>query len=102
VRQRAIGELEKRGRTALPHLHQALDGKPTLDVRKRVLKLLEQAPASPWPAETLRALRAVWVLEHIGTPEARRGLEALAKGEGAAWETTAARDALDRMGRADP
>ena len=50
-------------------------------------------------AEELQVWRAVEVLERLGTPEARRVLEILAGGAAEALPTTAARAALDRLGR---
>ena len=59
-----------------------------------LLDRLERGPLSP---ETLRALRAVEVLERLGTPEAKRCLEGLAKGVPAAPQTREARAALGRL-----
>ena len=47
--------------------------------------------------ETLRRLRAIAVLEKLGTPEARRVLERLASGFEGARETRDARAALRRL-----
>jgi hypothetical protein len=49
--------------------------------------------------EEKRAVRAVAVLEDIGTPAARRVLEALARGESEARLTRQAKAALERLGR---
>jgi hypothetical protein len=51
------------------------------------------------PAETLRALRAIAVLERIGTDDARKMLDELSRGATDAPETKAARSALERMWR---
>jgi len=55
-------------------------------------------PPGP-PAQWIRAARAVTLLEHLGTPEARSLIEAMAGGEADAMPTVAARDALKRLGK---
>jgi hypothetical protein len=47
----------------------------------------------------LQRLRAVQVLERIGSPEARQILEALAKGAPGARETREAQASLSRLAR---
>jgi hypothetical protein len=49
------------------------------------------------PPETLQAIRAVEVLEGIGTPDARQLLEALAEGAPEASLTLKAKAALGRL-----
>jgi hypothetical protein len=64
--------------------------------RARIRPLLKALDA--WVVtdpDTLRALRAIWVLERIGTPEARAVLEGLAKGAPEARQTKEAKNALD-------
>ncbi|MBY0526231.1 MAG: WD40 repeat domain-containing protein [Gemmataceae bacterium] len=79
IRQKASEELHKLGELALPALEATLAGKPTLEVQMRVERLLEKLQAPSLSPETLRALRAVEVLERIGSAEARRVVETLAK-----------------------
>jgi hypothetical protein len=50
-------------------------------------------------ADQLRSWRAVEVLEHLGTPEARQVLEELAQGAPGARPTEDARTALQRLAR---
>ncbi len=69
-----------------------VDGVP-LDLTPRVV-----APAGP-PRAHVRAVRAIGILEGIGTPEARHLLEAIAQGEAGALPTVEARAALDRLGK---
>jgi hypothetical protein len=52
------------------------------------------------PGDALRSVRALQVLEAIGTPEARAVLERLAQGAAEAVETHDARAALRRLARA--
>jgi WD40 repeat protein len=96
VRDKARKELEKLEETARPSLESALaKGRPSLEQRTRIEQLLAQLdPRSP---DRLRAWRAVEVLEHIATPEARRLLEELAAGAPAAQATREARAARDRF-----
>jgi RNA polymerase sigma factor (sigma-70 family) len=55
-------------------------------------------PATP-TAYWLRATRAIAILEHIATPEARRVLESLAQGEAEAKPTAEAKHAVDRLSK---
>jgi hypothetical protein len=97
VRQKAQEELEKLGDLAEPALRRTLEGKPTLEVRRRVQVLLERLRGSVTQPELLQALRAVAVLEDIGTSAARRLLQELAKGTPEARLTREAKGALRRL-----
>jgi RNA polymerase sigma factor (sigma-70 family) len=99
VRDRAMNELEKLGEVAAPALQKAVGGEPPLEVKRRLEGLL--AKLSNWPAETLRQVRAVEVLEHVGAPAARAVVERLVR-EGAAEArlTREATAALRRLSRA--
>jgi WD40 repeat protein len=99
VRSRASRELEKLADLAEPALRRAAAGNPPLEVRRRLEQLLAKMG---WPVagpERLRAVRAVAVLEYVGTGQARQVLEALAGGEPRALLTRAARAALERLAR---
>jgi hypothetical protein len=50
-------------------------------------------------ADWQRAMRAVAVLEHLATPEAKQVLQTMARGERDAPPTKAAREALERLGK---
>jgi WD40 repeat protein len=92
-RQQAAEALDKLGVSARPALRKALEGKPALEVSRRIELLLERPDRSSSP----QALRAAEVLEHIGTAEARRVLETLATGAPEARLTISARAALERL-----
>jgi RNA polymerase sigma factor (sigma-70 family) len=79
VRQAAELELASLGKRAQPALREALAGDVSLEVRQRIAKLLQKREALAAPADLLQVLRAIEVLEHVGTPEARQVLEQLAK-----------------------
>jgi RNA polymerase sigma factor (sigma-70 family) len=97
VRQEATAKLKQFGPEARVVFREVLARKPTLEVRKR-LELLEAALLLPvTSAEVLRQVRAVAVLERLGTPEARELLEALAAGAAEAWLTREAAAALRRL-----
>jgi WD40 repeat protein len=98
MREAATAKLAKLGRAVLPALRQALAGKPSLERRSRIEKLLPKVSDVPLDQETLRRLRAVYALEAIGTAEARRLLQGLAEGP-AMPETEQAKAALDRLAR---
>jgi hypothetical protein len=79
-----------------PSLRQVLHAKPSLELRLRLEALL--AEPKRLPIETVRTLRAIDVLERIGTLEARRILKKLT-GSAAAAEAREAQAALKRMNR---
>ncbi len=94
AREKARQELAKRGPAVEAALRKLLDSGPPLEVRQRVQDLLAK-----WngPAR-LRVLRAVELLEQLGTDESRRLLEAFAAGAPEALLTSEARAALARRG----
>jgi RNA polymerase sigma factor (sigma-70 family) len=96
VRQRATVELEKLGESARPALEKALTAAPA-EARRRIEALLEKLNAQPAAPETLRALRALAVLEQNGTPEARQQLEVLANGLPEARVSREAKTSLRRL-----
>jgi WD40 repeat protein len=101
VRNTAATELAGLGGDAAPALRKALEASPSAEVRRRLEGLLADALlAGRRPVnspETLRALRAVHVLEQVGTANAREGLEALARGAPGARLTREAKASLDRL-----
>jgi HEAT repeat protein len=98
VRQKAVRELQTLGELAEPALHRLLRGKPSLDVRKHVERLLGKLNDPLTAPEKLRAVRAVEALERMGTPEARRVLQSLARGGPEARLTREAAASLGRLG----
>ncbi len=98
VRQSAAKELEKIGQPVKSALQRALKGNITLEMRRRMEQILNRLTSVP-NSETVRTLRAIVVLERIGTAEARSVLETLAGGAPEARETEEARASLERMTR---
>src|SRR5262249_41111017 len=99
VRERATKELEAAAEQAKPLLHSALEGKPTLEKRRRVERLLGKLAQDEWnpSPNRLRALRALPAPGGIGTPDRRQVLQQLARGASEAWLTREARSALQRL-----
>jgi hypothetical protein len=95
TRTSATKQLVELGDLAEPALCAALNDKASLEKRRRVEDLLKRLDASASP-ELLRGVRAVEVLESLGTPEARQVLQTLAKGAAAARLTREANTALKR------
>jgi dipeptidyl aminopeptidase/acylaminoacyl peptidase len=97
VRQKAVEELEKLGEQAAPALRKKLVEKPSLEVRQRTEQLLTKVEALT--PESLRAVRAIEVLEHIGSSEAKNVLETLATGADGSRMTTEAKASLQRLNK---
>jgi WD40 repeat protein len=97
VRQQAAEELEKLGELAVPALEKVLETKPSLNLRQRVDELMGKVTTFQVPADALHAIRAVEVLERVGTPEAKQVVEALAKGAPGARLTQDAQRTLERL-----
>jgi WD40 repeat protein len=101
VRARATAALHELGDVTEPALRKAVRESASEEVRRRAEDLLSKvAPPVP-PAEQLRLLRALAVLEEVGTAEARRLLQSLADGESEARLTQEARAALKRLAGRD-
>jgi WD40 repeat protein len=99
VRRQAQSELEGLGELAEPALRKALAGDPSLEVRQRVERLLDNLSGQVPQAGQLRELRAVELLELMGSSEARQLLKALAEGAPEARLTREARSAIRRLTR---
>jgi RNA polymerase sigma factor (sigma-70 family) len=98
-RKAAHQELKQLGLLAEPELRRALDGKPSAETRHSVQDLLDsmETLGTVRTAEERRQTRALWVLEQIGSAEARKTLERLAGGAAAARQTREAKSALQRL-----
>jgi RNA polymerase sigma factor (sigma-70 family) len=97
TRQKAVEELEKQNDAAAGLLRQIVaKEKPSLEVRRRLQQIVESIDNKP---ESLRAVRAVEVLEWIATPDAVRFLNELAGGAADARLTREASAAKRRLRR---
>jgi WD40 repeat protein len=101
VREKARKELARLGARAEPYLREALEGRPSLELRRSAQALLDALNYRPDPEE-LRRERAIAVLERIGTPEAQGLLRGLAKGAPEDRLTRQAVAALRRLAARGP
>jgi hypothetical protein len=87
--------LNGHGRVAESALRKLLEGKPTLEARRRAERLLR--PLDTLSTEEVRDLRAVEMLEAIATPVALALLRHWAEGANGTTLTRHARAARDRL-----
>ena len=95
TREAASRELSQWGEAATAAARKALDANPSPEVRRRLEFFLEDGKDQAHRT-TLRPVRAVEVLERIGTPAAVEVLRGLAAGPADAI-TTEAKGALGRL-----
>jgi WD40 repeat protein len=81
TRVRASQELLRLGSRAVPAVRSALQGKPSLEARRRLETLLEELEDVARQPDRLRVSRAIAVLESFGTTAARQALGRLTRGE---------------------
>jgi WD40 repeat protein len=98
-REKAAQELERLGEQAEALLRQALAGKPSAELRRRLEPMVQKLDQRVLSSEQVRDLRALEVLEKIAGAEARQVLEALAGGAALDRRTREAKAALERLGR---
>jgi hypothetical protein len=97
ARESASKDLEGLGWLAEPALREALKGGLTLETRRRIEAVLQKLPDWLQNPDHLRTLRALEVVERIGTQEARGFLRDLSKGAPGARLTVEAQRALSRL-----
>jgi WD40 repeat protein len=102
AREKASNELVKLGLLAAGALRQMMAGKPSLEVRLRVEKLLQRLDLLILTPDELQVWRAIEVLENIGTTEARQVLEKLGQGAAEARQTEEAKAANARLANRPP
>src|SRR5262249_17005224 len=98
TRAQATKELEQLGELAAPAMDLALKKEGlSLESRRRLEGLLGKRSLLVTDPDQLRALRALEVLEIIGTPEAREVLGSVSKGAPQARRTREAQACLQRL-----
>jgi hypothetical protein len=99
TRERASAELARALESAAPALRRARSAGPSLELRRRIDRLLAEL-SPPRTPEHRRRLRALRLLEEMGGPDSRALLERLSRRDprsGWTWEEAAA--ALRRLDR---
>ncbi len=97
VREKATKELANVGESARRALEKIANATPSAEVRRRVELLLSHLDGKSAGPSQRRELRALEVLEQIGTADARALVETLAKGPADARLTREAKIVLARM-----
>jgi RNA polymerase sigma factor (sigma-70 family) len=97
VREQAKEKLEELGEQAAPAVRKALADNPSLEVRQRLEQLLNRVDQERIPAGLLRGIRAIEILEYLGTPDTAKLLEMLAEGAASARLTGEAKASLERL-----
>ncbi len=98
-REKATADLERLGKRAEPALRKSLAGRPSLEVRRRLERVLDKLEEWTLPQDVVLTVRTIQVLEQIGTPEAKRVLEGLARGASDAGLAQEAKASLDRLAK---
>ncbi len=99
TREKASHELAAFGESAVPGVRKRLGRNVSLEVRQRARTFLDEFDRREQSAARLHQLRAVELLEGIGTPAAKELLAELAKGEAGTPLTLEAAAALARWKR---
>jgi WD40 repeat protein len=99
IRKAAERELEDLGELVAPICQKAMEGKPSTEMRRRLATLIDRQTKAELnlSPDRLRAVRALEILEHIGSVEARELLTQLARGADEALLTREAKMSLSRL-----
>jgi hypothetical protein len=88
--------LVKLGEQVVPYVEKALTGQITLESQRRLEQVHTKLTTASLTDTRLQTMRAIEVLERIGSAEARQLLSTLADGAPGALATLQARAALER------
>jgi hypothetical protein len=102
TRQEATRELKQAGKAAESALQETLKKNPSTEMRRRVELLLDDLETTEWDLQIVGPLRALEILEYVGSPEAQELLKELTLGEAKAEFTQEAKAALSRLSHRIP
>jgi WD40 repeat protein len=97
TREKAVQELNELGELAESAVKKALDDPPTLEARRRLNQVLDRIHRGIPSGTMIQSLRAVEVLERIGTNESKSLLKSLAGGASESRLALEAKAALERL-----
>jgi hypothetical protein len=97
ARENATYELERLGESARSALLKALKQKPSAEASRRLRLILGKLADREKSPQRLTEIRAIQVLEYIGTPQAQKILSSLASGPAEAFLTQDAAASLARL-----
>ena len=97
ARTQAARDLAELGELAEPVCRKALEKQPSLEVQHALERLMTVWVKQVLSPSQLRVLRAIEVLEQVGSPAAQQVLKTLAEGAPGARLTQEAKAALRRM-----
>jgi hypothetical protein len=101
TREKASKELANLGRSAEQALREKLRENTSAELRRRIQELLERLDRPEDDPVQLRLLRAIEVLERLGTPKAKSLLRKLVEAAPDADTAREAQAALQRLGNAE-
>lgn len=96
-REKAVAEMEILGDQDLPALRAAREKHQSPEVRRRLGEILTRLDSAQVSGVRLGSFRAVHLLETIGSADARKVLETLARGAAGSFQTREAQAALKRL-----
>jgi WD40 repeat protein len=95
VRDKAMRQLARLGHAAQELLIKRLQSRPSLEMSRRIQRLLQDIKGAP-SLDHLQRIRGVEVLERIGTAASFELIRELAEGADGAYLTSHAREVLER------
>lgn len=99
IRDKAFKRLDELGSAAESELRATLVKASSLELRRRLERLIARPRPLVSSPETLRYLRAIGVLEQIASKDSKSLLEELSRGAAHAVETQEARASVERLSR---
>jgi hypothetical protein len=98
TRNEASKEMEKHVDVLAPTILKVLAANPSLELRRRLSQIVDMYEGH-WSSDSLRTLRAIEVLERVGSKEALAVIDSLARGAPESRLTREAKASQKRLAR---